>query len=108
MVQARVTDDQYDYLEHLAVEGYDGDLSAARRACIINARFFERLADSPDPTRELSRTRSSMLSRLARLKRRQSWRRLSQKSQLRWKHLSGGGGNRTRARFPPRGRTYGE
>jgi hypothetical protein len=49
MVQARVTDEQYDYLAQSAFDVYDGDLSAALRSCIAFARHFEEALNSPDP-----------------------------------------------------------
>ena len=49
MVQARVTDEQYDYLADSAFHVYDGDLSAALRACITFSRYFEEALNSPDP-----------------------------------------------------------
>ncbi len=49
MVQARVTDEQYDYLADRAFHVHDGDLSAALRNSISFARHFEDILDAADP-----------------------------------------------------------
>src|SRR5437016_4912780 len=49
MVQARVTDEQYDYLADRAFHVYEGDLSAALRASITFSQHFEDILGAADP-----------------------------------------------------------
>jgi hypothetical protein len=49
MVQARVTDEQYDYLSERAYDTYDGDMSAALRASITFAGYFDEALNAADP-----------------------------------------------------------
>jgi len=52
-VQARVTDDQWNWLEYRAVEHHDGDLSKALRECIIWSQVAVGILDSADPHAKL-------------------------------------------------------
>ena len=58
MVQARVTDEQYDYLAERAIDVYDGDMSAALRACITWAGYFETIITAADPGEEVRRIKA--------------------------------------------------
>jgi hypothetical protein len=49
MVQARVTDAQYDFLFEQAMEVYDGDLSQALRAAITFAMELDGVLLAPSP-----------------------------------------------------------
>ena len=48
MIQARVTDPQYDWLVERAIDN-EGDMSAAIRDTIDKGRIFDDLLHSPDP-----------------------------------------------------------
>jgi hypothetical protein len=52
MIQARVTDPQYDWLVERAIDE-EGDMSAAIRGTIDLARIFTDLLHSPDPPKAL-------------------------------------------------------
>ena len=52
-VQARVTDDQWNWLEYRAVEHHDGDLSKTLRECIVWSRIAAAIFDSNDPHAKL-------------------------------------------------------
>ena len=52
MIQARVTDAQYDWMIERAVDE-EGDMSAAIRGAIDMARIFSDLIHSPDPPEAL-------------------------------------------------------
>jgi hypothetical protein len=52
-VQARVTDDQWNWLEYRAVEHHDGDLSKTLRECIIWSQVAVGIFDSADPHAKL-------------------------------------------------------
>ena len=52
MIQARVTDEQYDWLVERAIDE-DGDMSEAIRGTIDMARVFVRIFDSIDPINEV-------------------------------------------------------
>jgi hypothetical protein len=54
MVQARVTDEQWNYLEYRAVEFHDGDLSAAIREAVVFAREFTGILEASSPADALS------------------------------------------------------
>jgi hypothetical protein len=53
MVQARVTDEQWNYLEYRAVEFHDGDLSAAIREAIVFSREFTAILEAASPPEAL-------------------------------------------------------
>lgn len=56
MVQARVTDGQYNYLHYRAVEFYDGDLSQALRESITFAEELTRVLEADSPPDALAET----------------------------------------------------
>lgn len=49
LVQARLTDEQYDRLAEIAYEGYDGDFSKALRSSLTAGFIMLDLLNSPDP-----------------------------------------------------------
>jgi hypothetical protein len=49
VVQARVTDPQWSFLEYRAIEFHEGDLSAALREAIVFATHFAAILESPSP-----------------------------------------------------------
>lgn len=49
MVQARITDEQYDGLIELAEKGFDGDLSKAIRSALTGGLILSELLNSPEP-----------------------------------------------------------
>ena len=53
-VQARVTDEQWNWLEYRAVEHHDGDLSKALRECIIWSQTAVKIFSASDPHAELA------------------------------------------------------
>ncbi len=53
-IQARVTDEQWNWLEYRAVEHHGGDLSKALRECIIWSQTAVTIFDASDPHAELS------------------------------------------------------
>jgi hypothetical protein len=53
MVQARVTDEQWNYLEYRAVEFHDGDLSEAIREAIVFSREFTAILEAASPPKAL-------------------------------------------------------
>jgi hypothetical protein len=54
MVQARVTDEQYNWLYYRAVEFHDGDLSQAIRESINFAEAFAAVLDAESPPEALT------------------------------------------------------
>lgn len=54
MVQARVTDEQYNWLYYRAVEFHDGDLSQAIRESINFAEAFAGVLDAESPPEALT------------------------------------------------------
>lgn len=53
MVQSRVTDEQWNYLEYRAIEFHDGDLSAAIREAIVFSREFAAILEAASPPEAL-------------------------------------------------------
>lgn len=53
LVQARVSDEHYDWLVQNAIDFHDGELSAAVRDAIEQAEIMERLLSAADPVAEL-------------------------------------------------------
>ena len=53
MVQARVTDEQWNYLEYRAIEFHDGDLSAAIREAIVFSHEFTGILEAASPSQAL-------------------------------------------------------
>jgi hypothetical protein len=49
LVQTRVTDEQFDWLVERAVDSHDGELSAAVRSALDDARLLERILAAEDP-----------------------------------------------------------
>jgi hypothetical protein len=56
MVQARVTDEQYNWLYYRAVEFHDGDLSQAIRESITFSEEFASIIEAESPSDALSET----------------------------------------------------
>jgi hypothetical protein len=57
MVQARVTDEQWNYLEYRAIEFHDGDLSAALREAILFSRELMTIVEAKSPPAALRELR---------------------------------------------------
>jgi hypothetical protein len=62
-VQARVNDNQWNWLEYKAVEDFDGDLSKALRWCIDQSVIWTELINAPDPRAEFEEFMSSAVSK---------------------------------------------
>jgi len=62
-VQARVTDDQWNWLEYKARDSFDGDVSKALRWCIDQASIFDGILTSPDPRQALDDLLARVVSR---------------------------------------------
>jgi len=56
MVQARVTDEQYNWLYYRAIEFHDGDLSQAIRESITFSEEFARILEADSPPDALTET----------------------------------------------------
>lgn len=54
LVQARVSDEQYEWLIENAVDFHEGELSAAVRDAIEQAQAFSKLLGHADPPAELA------------------------------------------------------
>jgi hypothetical protein len=52
LVQARLTDSQYDWLAEHAADWYEGDLSKAIRDALETAQIMEQILNSADPEGE--------------------------------------------------------
>ena len=52
-VQARVTDEQWNWLEYRAVDVHDGDLSKALRECILWSHWAVEIFNAKDPHAKL-------------------------------------------------------
>ena len=52
-VQARVTDEQWNWLEYRAIEHHEGDLSKAIRECISWSHIAVEIFDARDPHAKL-------------------------------------------------------
>ena len=48
-VQARVTDDQWNWLEYKAIDSFDGDVSKSLRWSIDQSSIIDGILASPDP-----------------------------------------------------------
>lgn len=62
-VQARVSDDQWKWLEHKALDSFDGDVSKSLRWCIDQSSIFDGILDSPDPRAAFDELLSRTVSR---------------------------------------------
>jgi hypothetical protein len=61
-VQARVTDDQWNWLEYKARDSFDGDVSKSLRWCIDQASILDGILTSGDPRQALDDLLSRVVS----------------------------------------------
>jgi hypothetical protein len=62
-VQARVTDDQWNWLEYKARDSFDGDVSKSLRWCIEQASIFDGILTAGDPRQALDDLLSRVVTR---------------------------------------------